>query len=456
MKTKIIISIVLLVFSSWAVAQNLNLDALKMNSVSISGHVTTPGTYKVTRVDRISDLIILAMLDLDSELPQRSGIPEDTDILKKTHPIPNYRVDSKDEEVPMQGLRHVKLLRSGQSTEYDLLSFYRRGDISQNPILRDGDHVHIPLAAETIEILGAVGMPGELEYREGDTIKDVIDLALGTLPGADLSTIQLSLYQASEAEYLKQSLDLVVDPEHYAQEVSPRSIVMVPQSRYHSRRKVSISGEVALQGDYMISHATGIWDIIEMAGGLTEDADLDNAVIMNMDYNAAPDLEFERLRQSPMTNLSPIEYSYLRSKIRQAKGRYSVDFQRIIDSKGEEGDIPLQDNDYIYIPQKLNMIWVSGQVRNPGLVPYQEGESWRYYIEQAGGYANNRNSLGIRLMRGGSGNWVKVRKNMDLNPGDMIFVPDKLDRSLWEDLKDIIGLTASAITILIGVQSLTK
>lgn len=455
MKIRLSLSLFLLLFVSLALAQNINIDALSLNSVSISGYVRSPGTYKVTRVDRISDLVDQAMIPRDLELLRTPALPLEEDILKKTHPIPDYR-ELEEEEAALQGLRHVRLLRGGESREYDLMSFLRRGDLSQNPILRDGDHVHVPYAAQSIEILGAVGMPGKLEYRAGDSLGDVLELAVGTTLGADLSRVRLSVYQPENGEYSNQSLDLIANPEAKERAINPLDIVMVPLLKQARHRRVSISGEVKSAGDYVISEETGLWDLIQMAGGLTEDADPSNAVVLNSAFNAEPDPEFERLRQRTMMDLTPIEYSYLRSKTRQAKGRYSVDFARIIKTEGAEGDIILQDSDVVWIPQKMDMIWVSGQVRNPGLIAYKPGENWSYYIRQAGGYANNRNHLGIRLMRSDSGNWVKVRKDMEVNPGDMIFVPDKLDRSLWTDIKDIIGVTASAITILIGVQNLSK
>nr|MDK2850250.1 hypothetical protein [Candidatus Cloacimonadota bacterium] len=442
---------------SLALAQDIDLNVLTLNSVSISGYVTSPGTYKVTRVDRITDLLNQAMMPRQLELYRSPVAPPEIDILKKTHPIPEYREDTAtEEEEALQGLRHVKLIRNGVAQEYDIFSFLRRGDLSQNPILRDGDHVHIPYATEVVEVIGAVGMPGKLEYRAGDTLGDVIELAVGTIPGADLSRVRLSEYQPTDKGYQSQTLDLNANPELRQREIHPRDIVMVPLTKLSNHRRVKISGEVLYQGEFIVSEDTGIWDLIQMAGGLTEEADLDNAVVLNATINADPDPEFERLRESPLTNLSPIEYSYLRNKVRQAKGRYSVDFARIIQSEGLEGDIILQDSDVIWIPQKVNMIWVSGHVRNPGLVPHKQGESWSYYIQQAGGYANNYNRQGIRLMRSHSGNWVKVRDNMEVNPGDMIFVADKLDRSFWTDVRDIIGVTASAITILIGVENLIK
>ncbi len=458
MNTKYICILVLILSISLAGAQSLISDSMVMISVSISGQVENPGTYKISRVDRLSDLVYLAQMP-DPALPDEARSPEDIEPLLKVHPIPELRADAAGDkpESVMMGLRHLQLMRQGEKSEYDLLSFYRRGDIGQNPFLRDGDHVHVPAAAELVEISGAVAMPGKLEYKAGDTVGDLLELALGPIPGADLAALRLSSYQGGDASYQVRSLNLEEDASLRDLKLHAGDLLMVPlNSRYQKRRMVTISGEVLYQGDYQITRETGIWDLIQSAGGLTQDADLDNALILNQDFNAEPDPEFEHLKQHNFTELSPIEYSYMRAKMHQAKGRYSVDFRRIIETEGAEGEHILQAGDQIYIPPKLDMIWVSGHVDNPGLIPFVEGKNWRYYVEQAGGYDNNRRYMSIRVMLGDSGNWVKPKKDMELHPGDMIFVPDKRDRSFWTDVRDIIGVTASAITILIGVQNLAK
>jgi hypothetical protein len=85
-----------------------------------------------------------------------------------------------------------------------------------------------------------------------------------------------------------------------------------------------------------------------------------------------------------------------------------------------------------------------------------EGKDWDYYIQAAGGYANNRKVGKGRLIRGLSGNWVKPDKNLPIMPGDTVFVPGQTDRSLWVDIKDVATLASSLITIIIGLQALTS
>lgn len=459
MKIKYIFSIALALLMTACFALEFPVVEIPQLSISISGYVENPGTYKVFPTDRLSDAMQKARTAEELKLQQPPLIKAEIDPAQKLNPIPELR---EDEDTPRdfelrQALRHIRLMRGGKEETYDLLKFFRTGDISQNPLLRDGDVIHVPVIEENISIRGAVAIAGELEYREGDTIGLAIDLALGTLPGADLSTVQLNKYQGIGKPYLLQTLDLKEQPQARSTVMHPGDRLMIPMdSRFQTQKLVNLSGEFMRQGEYTLAEDATLWDVIQMAGGVTPEADLANAVVLNQTYNAELDPEFERLKLGTSMEMSPIEYAYFRNKLRQVQGRYSVDFEEIIHSEGKKGNIILNNGDYIYLPEKFDMVRVSGQVKNPGLVPYKAGENYKYYLREAGGYASNHNTLGIRILVASSGNWEKARSKQPLKPGDMIFVPDKLDRSFWTDLTEIVGLTASAITILIGVRSLSN
>ena len=89
------------------------------------------------------------------------------------------------------------------------------------------------------------------------------------------------------------------------------------------------------------------------------------------------------------------------------------------------------------------------------MIPWMEGKDWSYYIQAAGGYTNNRKTGKDRIIRGTSGNWVKPNKKVAIQPGDTIFIPAQTDRSLWTDVKDIVTLTSSVVTIILGIHALT-
>jgi hypothetical protein len=137
------------------------------------------------------------------------------------------------------------------------------------------------------------------------------------------------------------------------------------------------------------------------------------------------------------------------------KGKYSFDVKKFAETGGKEANPTLRDGDAVFIPERMDMVFVSGQVRHPGLVPYSEGKNWDYYITLAGGYTNNRKHAKGRIIRGDSGNWIKPNKGVPILAGDTVFVPSQTDRALWTDVKEGITLVSSLITIIVGLRALT-
>jgi protein involved in polysaccharide export with SLBB domain len=455
MKSKLLcLLLVLVAFGAWAIV--IPLANVPQISVSITGYVRHPGQYKMYSTDRISDLLDRAMLD-DAMLA-RSAVPGALNdaAVKKTNPIPQLREaeESQPEYEKLQALRHVELVRAGNRSTYDLLRFYRLGELEANPMIKDGDLVFIPVIKEQSGVSGAVGLPGDIEYKEGDSLKDVIALAGGTLPGAELSAIRISRYNGSGKPSSYETVDISRAASIL---IKPGDRISVPQdSRYREQRVVTLSGEFVLQGEFMVDKDATLWDVIQMAGGLTEKADVANALVLNRRFNEEPDAEFERLKARGMQEITPLEYAYLKSYVRQAKGLYSVDFAKLMASEGREGNRPVNNQDHIYVPEKLTAVWVMGQVRHPGLIEYRDGQNWKYYLQESGGYANNRLRGGIRIMKAQSSIWEKADSDYALMPGDIVFIPDKADRHIWTDVRDVFAVVASAVTILIGVQNLTK
>jgi len=274
------------------------------------------------------------------------------------------------------------------------------------------------------------------------------------LPGAEVSVIQHSIYQSESKSYDAQIIDLNSDGGRI---ISAGDRLMVPyDTKYHSRKGVTLSGRFVHQGEYLFSDGDTIWDIIQRSGGILEDADIHNAVMINKAFNSETDYELERILQAAPLHLTPVEYSYQRTKLRQISGRYSIDFAKIIESEGKEGDVMLNDGDHIYLPLKINKVYVSGQVKNPGFVDYKEGADWKYYVSEAGGFAKNRMIIGGNLIQAKTGNWVKLSKKQEIQAGDTIFIPEKTGYSFWPEIKDSITILASAITIIVGINNLIK
>ncbi|PKN73966.1 MAG: hypothetical protein CVU49_09715 [Candidatus Cloacimonetes bacterium HGW-Cloacimonetes-2] len=446
MKTKTgLLFLILLMLGVYAYAQLQNLPQnVTPIMVNVTGMVEKPGQYTLTVYNRLSDAVEIAKI----QLPQGQTIREGN-----ASPAPIWKAVADSTLSNQQALRNVRLTRGGQSQSYDLLSFYRKGELSQNPLLRDGDLIFVPGLRETITISGEVYKPGEYQYLPGDTIGALIELAGGLRPGADLSATKLFKYEAQNNHYRVQNLLNSIE----STSVSAWDKIVVPgNSELRATRRVTIQGKVRFPGEYLVDPGMGIYGLLSLAGGPTQDADLASSIYLNQRMNEAYDAEFERLREMPMGSMTSMEYAYLRTKLRQIQGRYSVNISEIWQKGAETTELELHDGDIIYIPEIMNMIWVSGQVKRPGWVNLKEGENWQYYIRAAGGYASGYRSGRTRIIRAASGNWIKPGNNVRLEPGDTIFVPERIERDFWTDVKDIVLLATQLITIVVGVSALTK
>ena len=440
MRIKFILILTLSLSLSLLVAtENSTIEGIVPINISLTGYVENPGVYQLTPLNRLSDLLMIS----------KSTAVEQAKSEKETKDKMGYEKN--------QGLRSIQIIRNGKTETYDLLKFYRMGDINNNPFLKDGDVVYVPAIKNFVSIGGGINLPGELEFVEGDKISTIIELSLGFTFDADISKLQLYRYKENRIDYDVLNYDLKANPSLLNLPLQADDRILIScDSEIRTRQRIKIYGQVKNPGEYVIDTNTTLYEVLQQAGGLTKRGNIKTMVYYNENINVDPDPYFEMLMQRSLNEMTPLEYSYLRTNLQQLKGKYSIDPVKMINSEGKEANPYLLDGDRIYIPEKIDMVWVSGQVKNPGMISWVEGKDWDYYIQAAGGYTNNRKTGKGRIIRGNSGNWVKPGKNVAIRAGDTIFVPAQTDRSMWTDVKDIVTLTSSVVTIILGIRTFTR
>ena len=445
MKTKLFI--VLLVF--WACllsAQMPSLSSAVPISVSVTGFVPFPGTYSLAVTSRLSDALQASKVVL----------PEVSNPLLLT-PSQKKAFEQDSLFTQSQGLRKIKLKRGSSTTEYDLLRFMLLGELEHNPLLKDGDLVWIPTMGSFVSVSGSVNLPSDIQFVPGDDLGLILQLAQGLTPDADKK--QVLIYrpqtQGKDFDVIKQDISSFPSLEAVKFPLQAKDRIIVGRdSSSPLAKKIKVEGAVNIPGEFWIGENTHLWDVLQLCGGPTSKGDLKNAVLINGPYSEKLNPDLERLKLFSITQMTPLEYNYLRNAMRQIRGKYSLDLQDTWTSAGQSSNPLLQDGDYIFVPEAFEMVAVSGQVQRPGLVPWVEGKDHQYYIDACGGYANNRRMGGIRIIRDNSGNWVKPGKKVKLHPGDMVFVPEKTDRDFWADVKDVALLATQLMTILMSIRVL--
>jgi protein involved in polysaccharide export with SLBB domain len=455
MKTNALIWMLLLVAGALLTAAEVPTNLLIPISVSVTGDVPNPGVYVLTTTNRVSDAIMYAQMSQTLANQQLKSVNPALEAAKN-----KFTIEQDSVEVEVFQQRNIILNRQGMSQELDLLLFYRTGEISQNPFLKDGDVIFVTPLRSTISISGSVVKPGDYEFRQGDTIGSLLTLALGTKEDADLKRVMLYRYQDNYTDFDKTEINLsgLQDKQAAAasQSLQPGDRIIVPgNSEYRKAYKVLVSGKVKMPGEYYVNAKTTLYDLLVMCGGPTAEADLDGAYLYNRLLSGEFDPDFERLKLMYMTQMTWMEYSYLRTKVRQLKGKYSVDIKAAWNSEGSTANQFLRDGDELIVPEAYNAIWVTGQVKHPGILAFKEGMTWKEYIAAAGGYTNNRKFMGVRIIRAYSGNWVKPTDEIILRPGDTIFISEKEEVTVWAEIKDVLLMASQVVTIILAIRSFT-
>ena len=436
----------------------LTLASMRFFTAYVTGAVLDEGSFVIHPTTRVSDLIELAGGFID-EL--RGTTFEDEVGGKKV-----TRVRQIIEQTTSR--RSIQVIhRDGSAEIVDLDMFLSTGDMAHNPYVRMGDVVHVRYRDSAMYIFGAVNQEGEQEYRPGDTIQDLVNLAKGLRRDAPL--IKAELWRFEEGTEEAAAIELgsnepgkagfrYEDIRHV--ELKPNDMVFIrARAQWQLMPTAVVFGEVRYRGRYrIVPGVTRLKDAVALAGGLTERASLVGSKVIRTKMRTQIDPELERLqslrRVTGLADMSDEDRAYLRTKGREERGRASVDFDRLFREDDEEQNILLESGDVVFIPPKRRTVSVSGEVRKPGMVDYVSASEVRYYLEKAGGYSFDADKGAARLIRARTGIREKLENDLPVEPGDEIWVPQKERVKLWEATQSIMRTIAETLTLVVLVRSL--
>jgi len=422
----------------------VHLSKLRKFRIPVSGIVHFPGVYEAAAADRVTHLL------------EKAGglILQQPEVLRK---------DKKGEIIPetLSSQRNILLIhREGDTTRVDFLMFARSMDADYNPFVEEGDAIYVPPLSEeigTVEVNGAVKMPGIVEYAPGDKLADLIRISGGFRDDAKRDAVIVTRCTGKGAEFRTYYLDMQAGggAGEFKLESDDR-VLAQSEFEYHLRNQVTVTGEVKYPGVYsIVEKQTRLSELISLAGGFTDKANLSGAKIIRTSDEEIADPEFERLKLIPVADMTEMEYEYFKTKSRE-KVYVVADFEGLFNGGDKAQDVLLRDNDEIEIPVQAKTVRVSGQVLNPGLVKWEEGKNYQYYIEKCGGYSYNARKSKTRIIRASTGTWLKPTNSMEINFGDTIFIPEVPERDYWVIFKDTLLVLSQMVTIIVLVNTLNK
>ncbi|PIP08935.1 MAG: polysaccharide export protein, partial [Syntrophobacteraceae bacterium CG23_combo_of_CG06-09_8_20_14_all_50_8] len=154
----------------------------------------------------------------------------------------------------------------------------------------------------------------------------------------------------------------------------------------------------------------------------------------------------------------------------KATGRMTIRMADLKVLKGSEYDFDLEDGDTLNIPEKNSVVNVAGAVMTQGSHLYSNKMCYEDYIEATGGYSRyaDKNNVFVIKVDGSARKiskkfitWNPFRSRWEMTafggeirqiePGDCIVVPEKIERIAWlREIRDITQLLMN-IAVTAGV-----
>jgi polysaccharide export outer membrane protein len=353
------------------------------------------------------------------------------------------------------------------------------GTLRSDLVLEDQDEIRIFSRAtfrpvRYVSVVGAVRRSGRVPFREGMTIRDAILLADGLTEDAYLKEAEIArISDRRDPLALGRPLRVPLDstylfgrtrageylgppgvpvPASGAPEVSLEpydNVLIMRQSGFDQQRLVYLTGQVKLPGRYALRSKTErLADLIDRAGGLTAEA-YASGVQFYRAHAPAGGATDERLPllDRPMTGNGALPHGYTE--------RVGIDLARVLQDRKFQENIILVSGDSINVPEYNPIVQVQGAVNSPGPVAYTPGKSLDWYVNAAGGYAQNADSKRPYVTQpNGKRQGVKRRAIFaDHVPkpgsGASVFVPTRVAQDRASNVASVLGIAAQVLGALV-------
>lgn len=261
-----------------------------------------------------------------------------------------------------------------------------------------------------VQVLGEVSSSGYYQLKAGSRLMDVLALAGGPTKTADLSRVTVTRYEF-DTEGRDMTQVMQVDVHQYLETgdllhnplIESRDLIFVPTSG-----RATIFGEVRQPTSYDLGSGLDVLDLLALAGGALDSADLENVVITRQ------------------IDGEPVERV--------------INVQDYMSGKGKP--LEVEPNDVVFVPKK-QQVTVFGAVASPGIYTLQREARLIDILAQAGGVLPSGDASQVAITRKGELGQEMVLVNAEpglkgqiggenplLLADDVIYVPDGYQNAL--------------------------
>lgn len=409
---------------------SVSLGQLRGVRVYITGFVQRPGAYSVSSLSTIAGALVKA------GGPSAAG-----------------------------SFRNIQL-RRGRTvvSTFDFYDLLLKGDRSNDRVVQPDDVIHVGPLGTQVALIGSVNQPAIFELKPGETLADVLRMAGGFTPVADLNRLAVERLDDRNTTRITQ-LEL---PHAMGGELRSGDVLrafnsvlaVLPVERQNKR--VRIEGEVLRPGEYVLPARSSISDALNVAGGLTSAAYIYGTefsresvrVTQQENYERALrdlELEFAKSATTLRTNTADEAAAQtqrssattrLLERLRSLKPTGRVVLQMPPDSR-QLPDLVLEDGDRVYVPARPTTVGVFGSVFNTGSFLWSDSRTMDDYLRLAGGPTKGADEASAFVIRANgsvvsnlqSKGWFSSRSGqfvgLTTQPGDTIFVPEEINKTTF-------------------------
>lgn len=338
--------------------------------------------------------------------------------------------------------REINLIRNQEVIEtLDMYDVLITGLYKSNVSLKSGDVIFVKPVKKIVSIDGAVKIPARYELKDNQNLSTLIEYANGISIDADLSNIYLDRILDGKVNSLP--ISNIKQFESIASKDGDKVFI-----RKHSFRSVNIDGAVMKPGRYLMAEGESISDLVNKAGGYTENAYPFGAVYENQGAMSINKMAKDKLYGEFIDNIITVSQMNpqggsglssiieLTDRLNKTKpnGRIVIDLK-----EGSNDLLVIRDGDKLTIPEKPGHIYIYGEVSYEGALKFEPNKNLEFYISKSGGLKENADNKAIYILHpNGDTQRSTIKKSLfqgnpdkqlALYPGSVIFIPRGIDDS---------------------------
>ncbi|MEE9328092.1 MAG: polysaccharide biosynthesis/export family protein [Cocleimonas sp.] len=358
-----------------------------------------------------------------------------------SHSVLSYLFKAGGIDPKRGSYRDVRVLRQGRViARYDLYPFLRKGQIKHIKF-RDGDTIVVGELASTINVVGDSLNSFRFEFQGRNMLgKQLIQFAR---PDAKVTHIAIAGTRNRKpwSVYLP-----------YKQFLNTRLLngdtVKFTSDALTDVMGIKVEGSHLGKSFYSVKKGTRLTEILDYIEVDQDSADIKNIYLKRLSIVKQQkknlDESIRRLRKSVLIATSS---SSGEASIRTQEANLVLKFidiaqktvpegRVVVSENGKTANIRMEDGDIIVIPQKSDIVTVSGEVLIPKSVVYARNASIEDYIHRSGGFTERADKTRIVVMHPNGS--LRIGSRQAILPGDQLIVFPRIDEKRMQNARDIL------------------